>query len=58
MYVLHVSAFGHLQVLYVIYSSAHALFTNIYIKCYVVIDCCSHPTSTYIGNNFKPTILI
>jgi hypothetical protein len=38
MYVLHVSAFGHLQVLYIIYFSVHALFTNIYIKYYVVID--------------------
>jgi hypothetical protein len=38
MYVLHVSAFRHLQVLYIIYFSAHALVTNNYIKYYVVID--------------------
>jgi hypothetical protein len=38
MYVLHVSAFGHLQALYIIYFSVHALFTNINIKYYVFID--------------------
>jgi hypothetical protein len=38
VYVLLVSAFRHLQVLYIICFSMHALVTNNYIKYYVVID--------------------